>query len=275
MGRVSPEVEAVATELAGRLALQRPLVFIDLETTGTKAQTDHIVEIAVLKVSPAGPADLVARLVNPLMPIPPEATTVHGITDEDVSAQPEFRRIARGLAAYLEGCDLAGFNVARFDLRILQEEFRRVGVPFSIEDRRVADGMAVFFQREPRDLSAAMRFYRGKELEGAHGAGADVVASMEVLPGQLDRYHDLATNLEELDRIAAPRRPEPDWLDMDGKLAWVESDACINFGRHKGARLTDLAATNADYLDRILHGDFSDEVKSVVTKVRAGIAVDR
>ena len=126
MGRVSPEVEAVATELAGRLALQRPLVFIDLETTGTSAQTDRIVEIAVLKVSPAGPADLVTRLVNPVMPIPPEATNVHGITDEDVSAQPEFRRIARGLAAYLEGCDLAGFNVARFDLRILQEEFRRV-----------------------------------------------------------------------------------------------------------------------------------------------------
>ena len=168
---------ASAHGLAARLALRRPLVFMDLETTGLSTQEDRIVQMAVLKLLPGREFTSHSTLVDPGVPITSAATAVHGISDEHVAGQPRFEALAPRLAAYLDGCDFAGFGIARFDLPLLLAEFRRAACDFSLEGRRVIDALAIFHQREPRTLEAALRFYRGRELEGAHDALADVEAS--------------------------------------------------------------------------------------------------
>ena len=151
------------------IALERPLAVIDLETTGIDPKCDRIIEVSVLKLAPGGEPDHRTRRVNPGVPIPPEATAVHGITDDDVADMPTFRAIAPGLARYLDGCDLAGFNVLGFDLRLLVAEYNRVGMTFPVAGRRVVDACRIFHRREPRDLTAAYRFYCGREHEGRTG----------------------------------------------------------------------------------------------------------
>ena len=160
------------------IQLDRPLVVLDLETTGKRVEVDRIIEIGTLKLFPDGTNRIHTRRLNPGMPIPPEATAVHGITDADVANQESFRQIARGLASYLDGCDLCGYNIWNFDLKILSAEFRRAEVHFSIVGRHIVDPCRIFRQREPRDLSAALRFYCGMHHDGAHGAEADVLAAL-------------------------------------------------------------------------------------------------
>src|SRR5687767_8682661 len=171
--------------------LRRPLVFLDLETTGTSPRTDRIVEIAALKLLPDGGRDLRWRRVHPERPIPPEATLVHGISDADVADQPPFRRYAKGLLDFLADCDFAGYNLDSFDLPMLQEEFKRAGLAFTWRDRAVVDALSIFRLREPHDLGAAVRFYCGDAHPRPHAAKEDVLATMEVLKAQLARYPDL------------------------------------------------------------------------------------
>ena len=173
----------IARGLADHLQLRRPLAFIDLETTGTSVQNDRIVEIAVVRILPDGSGDVRSERVDPEMAIPAEATAVHGITDEDVRGEQAFRDLAPGLAEHLRDCDFAGFGVVRFDLKLLEAEFRRAKVSFSMDGRFVVDAMAIFFDREPRNLSAAVKFYCNKEFADAHAAREDVFASIEVLAG--------------------------------------------------------------------------------------------
>ena len=168
------------------IRLERPLVVLDLETTGTKVQTDRIVEISLLKLLPDGTNEIKTRRLNPGIPIPAEATAIHGITDADVANENSFRQIARSLAAYLEGCDLCGYNIWNFDLKMLVNEFKRADVPFSVEGRHIIDPCRIFHKREPRDLTAALRFYCRMEHEGAHGAEADVLAAL-LGPGRSGR----------------------------------------------------------------------------------------
>ena len=156
------------------IRLERPLVVLDLETTGKKVQTDRIVEISLLKLLTDGTNKINPRRLNPGMPIPAEATAIHGITDADVANENYFRQIAHSLATYLEGCDLCGYNIWIFDLRMLVNEFKRAEVPFSVEGRHIIDPCRIFHKREPRDDTAALRFYCRMEHEGAHGAEADV-----------------------------------------------------------------------------------------------------
>ena len=254
--------EAVAASLAQRLQLARPLAFIDLETTGTNVAVDRIVEIAVLRVMPGGSSELRTRRVNPGMPIPPESTAVHRITDEDVHHEPEFWELAGSLATYLADCDFAGFGVVRFDMKLLQAEFRRANVPFSMDGRYVVDAMAIFFDREPRNLSAAVRFYCGKDFADAHAAREDVLASLEVLAAQFDRYEGLPTSLPELGAVGVRR--DPSWIDADGKLVRVNGEAAIGFGKYRGRTLASLREEDPRYLRWILASDFSDEVKALV-----------
>ena len=221
---------ATAHGLAARLALRRPLAFIDLETTGLSTQEDRIVQMAVLKLSPGGECTSRSTLVDPGGPIPPAATAVHGITDEQVAGQPRFAALAPQLATSLEHCDFAGFNVARFDLPLLLAEFRRAGCEFSLEGREVIDAQAIFHQRAPRTLEAALGFYCGRELTGAHDALADVEAALKVLEGQFGYYGDLPTDLVELTAIA-----RPGWLDAEGVLVWREGELHLNIGRHREA----------------------------------------
>ena len=174
-----------------QLNFRNPLGFIDLETTGINIVKDRIVEISYVKVFPNGKEETKTRRINPGMPIPPESTAIHGITDEDVKDCPTFKEIAKSLATQIEGCDLAGYNSNRFDIPMLAEEFLRAGVDIDLNRRKFIDVQTIFHKMEQRTLSAAYKFYCNKSLENAHTAEADTLATYEVLKAQLDRYPEL------------------------------------------------------------------------------------
>jgi DNA polymerase-3 subunit epsilon len=241
--------------------LERPLVVLDLETTGKRVQSDRIVEISTLKLFPDGRNEIKTRRLNPGIPIPAEATAIHGITDADVAGEEHFPRISRSLAAYLEGCDLCGYNLWSFDLKVLIAEFRRARVPFSTEGRNLIDPKRIYHRREPRDLSAALRFYCGMEHEGAHGAEADVLAALLVLDGQAERYDDMPRTVPELHI----HMEYPDIIDPDGKFVRREDGLIVfTFGPHIDRPLDDVARTDLGFLEWMLKKDFTDEVKAVV-----------
>ena len=183
------------------LLLERPLAILDLETTGTDTSHDRIVEISILKLAPEAAPDHRTRRVNPGIPIPPEATAIHHIRDEDVARMPRFSDIAKGLVRFVEGCDLCGYNLLRFDLRMLLAEFQRAAISFPMEGRLMLDPCRIFHLREPMDLSSALRFYCDREHDGTHGAAADVLATLNVLESQLERYADLPRTVAELHEV--------------------------------------------------------------------------
>jgi DNA polymerase III subunit epsilon len=244
------------------LKLSRPLAFFDLETTGTDPATDRIVEISVLKLSPDGARAARTRRVNPERPIPPEATAVHGIRNEDVRDAPTFRQIARSLLEFLGDADLAGFNVARFDVPILDREFRDAGVDLGLAGRKIVDAMTVFHRMERRDLSAAVRFYLDRDHEGAHGAEADVEATAEVLDAQLERYADLPRTVAELDAWCFPVPAGA--ADRSGKFLLREGRVVFAFGKHQGRPLDDVARTSPDYLEWLLRQDFPPDARTLI-----------
>ncbi|MHC4137992.1 MAG: exonuclease domain-containing protein [Planctomycetota bacterium] len=250
------------------LKLDRPLVFFDLETTGTDPARDKIVEIAVLRLEPDGERRARTRRIDPERPIPPEATAVHGIRDEDVQDAPPFRRVARSLLDLLEGADFGGFNVRRFDLPLLERELRECGLDLGLERRRVVDAMTIFHRKEPRDLSAAVQHYLGREHEDAHGAEADVNAAVDVLDAQLERYPDVPRTVEELD---AWLRPRGETADEQGKFVQRGGEIVFNFGKHRGRSLEEVAREAPDYLDWIVGSDFPEDAKETVREVMAKV----
>ncbi len=244
--------------------LDRPLVFLDLETTGLSTSHDRIIELAIIKVTPRGDVLERVRRFNPLMPIPAEASAVHGIRDEDVRGEATFAQRARSLAALLEGCDLAGFNVRRFDIPMLCAEFRRADVPFDPQGRRIVDVQAIFHREERRDLSAAARYYLGREHPEAHSALGDIRTSAAVLSAQLERYTHLPRDLEGLHGYCDQVMPMETELER-----WFQEDAggCRVFrrGKHRGKSLTDVAKNEPDYLSWMLGTeDMDGEVLRVV-----------
>ena len=242
------------------LRLARPLVVFDLETTGTDPARDKIVEIALLRLTPDGQSLARTRRINPECPIPPEATAVHGITDEDVRDQPPFRRVARGLLELLEGADLAGFNVRRFDVPLLERELRDCGLDLGLAARHVVDALTIYHRKEPRDLAAAVRLYLGREHEGAHEAAADLQATVEVLDAQLARYTDLPRDVAEL---AAWSRPS-DAVDEAGKFVRRGRRVLFAFGKHSGRALEEVAREERAYLEWIVGSDFPEDAKRLV-----------
>jgi len=260
-----------------RLVLTRPLVFFDLETTGVDALNDRIVEVSLLKMFPPGPDGTApepivrTRRVNPGMPIPPGATAVHGITDADVAAEPPFEKIARSLFDLLQDCDFAGFGVRKFDLPLLSAEFTRAGLAFDYRTRHCIDGKDIFHSRERRDLTAAYALYCGGELKSAHSAEADMLASRDVILGQLERYDDLPTDVAGLATVGAPAA-DPDAYDGEGKLKWIGDEVVINFGKSRGKALRALAASEdgRGLLNWILQKDFGADVKTAVRNALAG-----
>ncbi|MFN2312848.1 MAG: exonuclease domain-containing protein, partial [Bacteroidales bacterium] len=185
------------------LNLRKPLVVLDLETTGVSIASDRIVEFSALKVSPGGAEEWLTLRINPGIPISPEATRIHGISDADVANEPHFKDVARKIAAFIEGCDLAGFNSMKFDIPILCEEFLRVDVDFNPARHRYVDVQVIFHKKEQRTLGAALKFYCQRELENAHSAQADTAATYEILKAQLDRYPDLENDIEKLSAFSA------------------------------------------------------------------------
>ena len=245
-------------------SLERPLVFMDLETTGLRIGVDRIIELAVIRFDPNGDVLERVRRFNPEMPIPPEATAVHGISDADVADEPPFAARARSLVELLDPCDMAGFNLRRFDLPMLLAEFRRAGVNFEVKGRKMIDVQQIFHREEPRDLGAAVRFYLGRELEDAHSALADIRATAAVLTAQLDRYLHLPRDLEALDRYCdevRPFRTEVDqWFNIDSTGARI-----FRRGKHRDRPLAEVARTEPDYLHWMLSSeDMDSTVKEIV-----------
>ncbi len=204
-GLRSGELQALAARLASGLQLQQALTFVDLETTGLDVLTDRIVEVAMVRIEPAGSARSFTTLINPEVSIPAAAAEVHGITNDDVVDAPTFVDVADTMWTWLAGSDIGGYNVARFDLPMLQAELERAGRDIDWATIRVVDACAVFKRMERRDLAAAYRFYCAAELEAAHAAGADVRATMEIMLGQLEHYPQLRSDVVSLDAIWRPR----------------------------------------------------------------------
>jgi DNA polymerase-3 subunit epsilon len=251
------------------LRLDRPLVCFDLETTGTDVNRDRIVQIGLIRVEPDGDRRSFESLVNPQVPIPAAATAVHGITDADVADQPTLDRLASEISELFAGADLLGFNSNRFDLPLLNAEMLRVGHPLDLAGRRLLDAMHIFHFKEPRDLTAAFRFYCGKELVGAHSALADASATLEIFDAQLARYGDLPRSAEGLHKLCNPN--EGRWVDGTRKFIWNEQgEAAFAFGKNRGRTLREVAATSPDYFDWILNSDFGAEVKQIAGEARQG-----
>lgn len=249
-----------------QLNLKNPLVFFDLETTGINVTHDRIVEISLLKVHPNGKEEIRSRRLNPDMPIPPQATAIHGITDEDVKDCPTFRQVARSLAEQLEGCDLAGFNSSRFDVPMLAEEFLRAEVDFDMSKRKFVDVQIIFHKKEQRTLEAAYAFYCNKKLEAAHSAEADTRATYEVLKSQLDRYPDLTNDIEALSKEYSSFNNN---VDFAGRIIYNEKGIEVfNFGKHRGKPVTEVLAKEPSYYAWMMDGDFPLNTKQVLTQIR-------
>ena len=248
-----------------QLNLANPLVFFDLETTGVNICKDRIVEISYLKISPNGKEEGKTRRINPGMPIPREATAIHGITDEDVKDCSTFKEIAKSLASQIEGCDLAGFNSNRFDIPLLAEEFLRANVNIDLSKRKFVDVQTIFHKMEQRTLQAAYKFYCDKELDDAHSAEADTKATYEVLKAQLDRYPDLKNDVKFLSEYSSFTNN----VDFAGRMIYNDKgEEVINFGKYKGRLVTDVLQTDPGYYAWIMGGDFPLNTKQKLTEIR-------
>lgn len=234
-----------------QLKLERPLAVFDLETTGTRIGQDRIVQLAIVSLMPDGSRSEWQNLVNPGMPIPAEATAVHGITDADVAGAPSLEDLAPEILTRLEGCDLGGFNVLRFDLPLLSEELHRVGVTWDTSAMRVVDPLRIYHHFERRDLSAATRFYLGREHDGAHDAMADVRATLDVLLAQVDRYEELPRTVSGIGEFCGDLKRSP---DPAGKLQFDDHGVIgLAFGKYKGWSIESIGHHDPGYLQWLLN----------------------
>jgi DNA polymerase-3 subunit epsilon len=247
------------------LKLKRPLAFIDLETTGINVSTDRIVELSVLKISPNGKEEWMSTRVNPEMAIPSKSTAIHGIKDEDVAKSPAFREVAKKLASFLEGCDLAGYNAIKFDIPVMAEEFLRVNIDFNFRKRRYVDVQVIFHKKEQRTLAAAYQFYCKKDLHDAHSSKADTAATFEVLKSQLDWYNDLENDVEKLADFSSFNTN----VDFAGRIILDENGVEIfNFGKHKGKAVELVFNEEPAYYSWMMNGEFPLYTKKVLTEIK-------
>lgn len=259
------------------LKLRNPLAFFDLETTGINIAQDRIVEIAVLKVMPNGDQTKYVEKINPTIPIPIESSLIHGIYDEDIKDKPTFKQIAKNLAKMLEGADLAGFNIIRFDVPLLVEEFLRAGVEFDISKRKFIDSQRIYHMMEPRNLSAAYKFYCKKKLEDAHTAEADTIASFEVLDAQVAMYENVAiqdkngkeyipvqNDMKALHELTAGAT-----VDFATRMVYNDKGVVVfNFGKYKDQAVLDVLKKDPSYYDWMMKGDFSLNTKQKLTEIK-------
>ncbi len=247
------------------LKLKRPIIFFDLETTGVDTSRDRIVEISMVKILVDGTKQVKTRRINPEMHIPEEATAVHGITDEDVKDEPTFKQIAKSLAQFIEGCDFGGFNSNRFDLPVLVEEFMRAGVDVDFKRRSYIDVQNIFHKKEQRTLVAAYKFYCDKDLENAHSAEADTLATYEVLEAQIERYGDIGDTVESLSAFST----HSETVDFAGRIGLNDKgEEVFTFGKYKGRSVAEIFATEPSYYSWLMTGDFPQYTKKIFTEIR-------
>ena len=246
-----------------KLELQRPIAFIDLETTGINIGTDKIVEIAIVKILPDGSRLVKRKLINPQMPIPQASSDVHGITDEMVKDAPTFKQVANEVKQFIENCDMGGYNSNRFDIPMLIEEFSRAGLDFSTDGRKMVDVQKIFHQMEQRTLSAAYKFYCSKTLDGAHSAEVDAQATWEILLAQVERYPNIGTTVESIVKFTG----EDDIVDFARRFVKVNGIEIFNFGKHKGKAVIEVLKAEPQYYDWMMKGDFAMNTKQKLTEI--------
>ena len=247
------------------LNLKNPLIFFDLETTGINITKDKIVEISYIKIYPNGKKETKTLRINPGMPIPPESTQIHHITDADVANAPTFKEVAKELANTFEGCDVAGFNSNRFDLPLLSQEFLNAGVDVDFSRRKFIDVQTIYHKMEQRNLSAAYKFYCGKNLEDAHSALADTAATYEVLKAQLDKYPNLENSVDFLAKFSTQNKN----VDLAGRIIYNDKGVEVfNFGKYKGNPVGEVLQHDTGYYGWIMNGDFPLNTKQVLTRIK-------
>jgi exonuclease len=248
-----------------KLNLKNPIVFFDLETTGINVSSDRIVEITYLKVEPNGNKTSKTLRINPQMHIPEQASAVHGIYDQDVADCPAFRQVAASIAKDIEGCDLAGYNSINFDIPLLVEEFLRADVDIDLKRRKFVDVMVIFYKQEPRNLSAAYKFYCGKDLSNAHSSEADTMATLEILEAQLCRYGDLENTIDFLSEYSSHNKN----VDYAGRIIYDDKKREIfNFGKYKGMLVVEVFRRDPSYYQWMMNGDFPLYTKKVITRLK-------
>ncbi|UII19783.1 3'-5' exonuclease [Fulvivirga ligni] len=260
-----------------KLKLRNPLTFFDLETTGTSVVNDRIIEISVVKVMPNGETIIKTNKINPTVPIPAETSVIHGIYDEDVKDAPTFKNIAKSLTKFLEGSDLAGFNILKFDVPMLVEEFLRVGIDFDVSKRKLIDAQKIFHMMEKRTLSAAYKFYCDKELTDAHSAEADTLATLAVLEAQVVKYEgqEVVDNLgnklgvieNDMEKLHA--LTSSNMVDLAGRIILnKEGVACFNFGKHRNQPVATVLKSEPNYYNWMMNGDFPQDTKRRLTEIK-------
>jgi DNA polymerase-3 subunit epsilon len=255
-----------------KLKLSKPLVIFDLESTGTNPAKDKIVQIAILKVFPDDKKITYERIVNPGIPIPEKTSKIHGITDDMVADKPSFKDIAHEVAEFIKGCDIAGYNALKFDLPLLAEEFVNAGIEFDFSKPRIIDVQVIFYKKEPRTLSAAYKFYCGKDLENAHNAMSDVEATYEVLLGQLERYEDLQGDVQFLSDYTTRGKN----ADMAGFIGYNDKgEEIFNFGKYKGKKVSEIFQTDTGYYGWLQKADFPQYTKKVLSKIMTKIKLNK
>jgi DNA polymerase-3 subunit epsilon len=259
------------------LKLKNPIAFFDLETTGINITHDRIVEISILKISPNGNQEKRTDVVNPGKPIPLESSLIHGIYDKDVKDAPTFKEIAKTLANFLTGCDLAGFNILKFDVPMLVEEFLRTEINFDISKRKLIDAQKIFHLMEKRNLAAAYKFYCNKTLENAHSAEADTIATYEIFIKQLERYdgvevEDMKGNklgVIENDMETIHKITFKNVVDLAGRMIYNDKGVEVfNFGKHKGKPVLEVLEKEPMYYDWIQKNDFPLDTKRKLTEIK-------
>lgn len=260
-----------------KLILKNPLCFFDLETTGINITQDRIIEIAVIKMLPNGEVLRKTNLLNPTIPIPAESSAIHGLTDNDVVDKPTFKEVAKDYARFFEGCDLSGFNILKFDIPVLVEEFLRSGVDFDYSRKKIIDSQRIFHLMEKRTLSAAYKFYMNEEMENSHKAEADTEASMKVLMAQLERYDGqdvtdgLGNKLGEIrnDMEILHKLSGAEMVDLAGRIVRNQKgEEVFNFGKHKGKTVSAILNAEPSYYDWMMNGDFALDTKRKLTEIK-------
>jgi len=246
------------------LPLKKPIIFFDIETTGTDIVHDRIVEITILRVETNQKENIKTFLINPERPIPPEASKIHHITDEMVKNKPTFKELASTIYDFFEGADIAGFNALKFDIALLAEEFMRCQINFSMKNRNVVDVQVIFHKMEQRNLSAAYKFYCQKKLENAHSSEADTKATYEILKAQLDYYPQLPKDISELSKFSSHHKH----ADLFGHIIYNEqNEEVFNFGKYKGQRVADVLKKDPGYYGWMQNADFPLYTKKIITEI--------
>jgi DNA polymerase-3 subunit epsilon len=246
------------------LQLKKPIVFIDIEATGSNPGADRIVEIAMIKHLPDGQKTVKRKLINPERPIPQNCIDIHGITDEMVKDAPVFKQAAQSIKQFVDGCDLSCYNAYRLDIPMLVEEFMRADVEFDMKTRKIVDVQKIFYQMEQRTLSAAYKFYCNKTLDGAHGAEVDAEATAEILWAQLERYPQLGNSVDSVLKSLG----EENLIDFARRFAYNEKgEECFNFGKHKNKTVLEVLKSEPQYYDWMMKGDFPMNTKQKLTEI--------